>query len=90
MKKLLLALIVSAPVMATEFASDYKSHGTGISPEQALMLARIVELKGYRCDEINAASRSPWSNGKYRLVCNNWNYSFTIEDKGGRVVVTVD
>ena len=90
MKKLLLALIVSAPVMATDFAADYKSQGSGLTPEQALLLAKVVKMKGYRCDEINAASRSPWSNGKYSLVCNNWNYSFTIEDKGGRVVVTVD
>jgi hypothetical protein len=88
MKKLLLALLVSAPVMATTFASDYKS--ASLDKKQALILAQVVKMNGYRCDEINAANRSPWSNGKFTLYCNNWNYSYVIEDKGGRIVVTVE
>ncbi len=88
MKKLLLALLVSAPAMATTFASDYKS--ASLNQKQALVLAQVVIAYGYRCDEINAANRSPWSNGKFTLHCNNWNYSYVIEDKGGRIVVTVE
>lgn len=89
MKKLLLALIVSAPVMATTFADDYRQQ-PDFGSKQALMLAEIVKAFGYRCDVINSASRSAWSNGKYKLVCNNWSYVYTVEDKGGRAVVTVE
>lgn len=89
MKKLILALIVSAPAMATTFADDYRQQ-PDLSSKQALMLAEIVKAFGYSCNSINSASRSAWSNGKYKLVCNNWNYVYTIEDKGGRAVVTVE
>lgn len=88
MKKLLLALLVATPAMATTFADDYKS--PSLTPEQALLLAKIVQMNGYRCDVINGANRSAWSNGKFTLHCNNWNYSYKIEDKGGRAVVTVE
>lgn len=88
MKKLLLALLVAAPAMATTIAGDFKE--SSMNREQALVLAKVVVAYGYRCDTVNAANRSPWTAGKFSLNCNDWRYSYTIEDKGGRVVVAVD
>lgn len=52
-------------------------------------LANAVNLYGYKCDSISAARPFIMSRG-YILVCNRYAYEYKIEDKGGRMIITVD
>jgi hypothetical protein len=52
-------------------------------------LATMVRLNDYRCDSISALR--PYITVKgFKLVCNNFDYSYDIEDKGGHWVVKVE
>ncbi|CAM3576158.1 hypothetical protein VXG46_001943 [Acinetobacter baumannii] len=51
-----------------------------------LILAVLVN--GYKCD--NVSSAIPYiRGGGYTIQCNNYQYEYEIEDKGGNIVVTV-
>ena len=88
MKKLALVLLVVAmPVLATTVERGFKS--STVNAKQALVLAQVVKAYGYACASVSAANKSPFS-GNFSLMCNNFNYSYTIKDVGGRIVVEVD
>lgn len=51
-----------------------------------LILAVLVN--GYKCDTVSSAI--PYiRGGGYTIQCNNYNYEYEVEDKGGDIVVTV-
>ncbi len=51
-----------------------------------LILAVLVN--GYKCDTVSSAI--PYiRGGGYTIECNNYNYEYEVEDKGGNIVVTV-
>ncbi|WP_140383434.1 hypothetical protein [Acinetobacter pittii] len=51
-----------------------------------LILAVLVN--GYKCDTVSSAI--PYiRGGGYTMQCNNYNYEYEIEDKGGNIIVTV-
>jgi preprotein translocase subunit SecF len=51
-----------------------------------LILAVLVN--GYKCDTVSSAI--PYiRGGGYTIQCNNYQYEYEIEDKGGNIVVTV-
>ncbi|WP_421833991.1 hypothetical protein ACT4YX_09545 [Acinetobacter baumannii] len=51
-----------------------------------LILAVLVN--GYKCDTVSSAI--PYiRGGGYTMQCNNYQYEYEIEDKGGNIVVTV-
>ncbi|MND42366.1 hypothetical protein D3C80_331390 [compost metagenome] len=51
-----------------------------------LILAVLVN--GYKCDTVSSAI--PYiRGGGYTMQCNNYQYKYEIEDKGGNIVVTV-
>ncbi len=51
-----------------------------------LILAVLVN--GYKCDTVSSAI--PYiRGGGYTMHCNNYQYEYEIEDKGGNIVVTV-
>jgi hypothetical protein len=86
LKTVLATALVSFSVSAVELESDYKGN---LTQRQATILANVVKQHGYRCDSVSAAMESPWS-GDYMLMCNNYQYDYTIKDVGGRVVVEVN
>jgi len=49
----------------------------------------LINLHGYKCDSVNFAMRSPW-DGDIEVTCNDYAYSYEVEDKGGNWVVTLD
>jgi len=52
-------------------------------------LAAMVRMNDYRCDSISAVR--PYLTVKgFKLVCNHFDYSYDIEDKGGHWVVKVE
>lgn len=65
------------------------SQASGVSPEVQFAVQAAVKHAGYRCDELNAVVRHVFASG-YRVSCNGYRYAYSIEDRGGRWVVTVD
>lgn len=79
----LLATGVSAQTLAPDYSGDH------VDGKTALILAQYVRAWGYRCDTVNAATPFMFSRG-FNLYCNEYRYSYEIEDEGGRWIVTVD
>lgn len=59
-----------------------------ITKSQAYAMAGMVRAYGYGCSSISSASSFAMSEG-YRLSCNNYRYTYEIENKGGRWSVKV-
>ena len=90
MKKLLIALMAAASFTATA-ARPIDSNPDYIKDIKAAnAFADYVVALGYRCDSISSFNKALWSSGKFKLNCNGYRYTYIIEDKGGRWVVTVD
>ncbi|MGE0081901.1 MAG: hypothetical protein AB7U81_11445 [Thiohalomonadaceae bacterium] len=60
-----------------------------IPRETVFALAQYIQAYGYSCRSISAVTPFAFSRG-YSVVCNEWTYSYEVEDKGGNWVVTVD
>ena len=60
-----------------------------LTDDQVAAVQRLIQLYGYRCDTVNFAMRSNW-DGNIEVSCNDNTYSYDVEDKGGRWVVTLD
>ncbi len=90
MKKLILAIALMAATTANAvtFSDDYKP--SGLNEKQVELLVTVVKAYGYSCDVVNAAYGSALNHKEWNLVCDDWTYSYEIEDKGGRAVVRVD
>lgn len=80
MKKLIAALLILAPVTASA-AFDNKAN--------RLVVRGMIEAYGYRCDSVTAMSVSSWS-GVVSVFCNDFRYSYELEDVGGNWVVRVN
>ncbi len=57
-------------------------------PEVIPQMVKLIRLTGYKCDSISAIREMMLSRG-FAVVCNNFNYEYEIEDKGGNWVVTL-
>lgn len=59
-----------------------------IDEEILSQLILAVLVNGYKCDTVSSAI--PYiRGGGYTIQCNNYQYKYEIEDKGGNIVVTV-
>lgn len=52
-------------------------------------IADLIRAYGYRCDSLSGLHEMVFSRG-FSVTCNKFSYSYEIEDKGGRWVVTLD
>ncbi len=55
-------------------------------------LQKAIQAYGYKCDKVDLDSIVPFSwSGKsgYHIYCNEYQYGYEVEDKGGKIVVTV-
>lgn len=52
-------------------------------------LVKFVKANGNRCDSVSSASDNMFSKG-YTLICNKYNYTYQILDKGGKWYLQVD
>jgi len=60
-----------------------------VTMEQVRAAQAIVKANGYSCNTVD--EMHPFIlGGGFTIYCNNWNYSYELEDKGGHWVVTVD
>ncbi len=65
-------------------ASIYKS----VTREQAINLAKYINAHGYSCRSVSAVTPFTIKRGWY-VTCNQYNYRFEVEDRGGKYIVTV-
>lgn len=89
MKKLLLAVSLTALSFTANAETPYDRP---IKPERkvkAQAAAKMVKIYGYRCDSISAFRPLIFGTG-YAISCNNFSYSYDVKDVGGRWVVTVN
>lgn len=89
-----MAIVVLALVSFPTFARDVSIEKdaeiyTGVSRDTVTALAEVIQLYGYACNSVSAVTPFAISRGYY-IVCNNWTYKYEVEDKGGKMVVTVD
>lgn len=77
-----LSLFIATQVMAE--SSQYSN----IAPS----LQKAIQAYGYKCEKVDLDSIVPFSwSGKsgYHIYCNEYQYGYEVEDKGGKIVVTV-
>lgn len=86
MKKLIMAAAITAfTASATTIDKDAQ---VTIPKDVALSLAQLIKIYGYRCDSISGA-RQFLSGRGFVVNCNDYRYTYEVEDKGGRWIVTV-
>ncbi len=82
LSKILLILILVSGL----FGGSVKGN---LTDSQVEAVQKMIQLYGYKCDSVDFAQRSSWS-GMIDVTCNNYRYSYDLEDKGGTWVVTLD
>ncbi|EPS3428845.1 hypothetical protein ACVD55_000227 [Vibrio alginolyticus] len=58
------------------------------NPEAINQLIDIIGLYGYKCNTVSGIVEMAFTRG-FSVWCNNHNYAYEIEDKGGNWVVTL-
>ena len=87
---ILLLSVFSASVLASDiYVEDDARLSEDVSNELAIEFAKLIQLNGYSCNSVSGVAPSAMS-GNVRVVCNQWQYSYTVEDKGGNWIVTVN
>lgn len=62
----------------------------GMSRVQVDALVVMTRLSGFKCDTVSAARPLVFGGPGFSLMCNNWRYSYEVQDRGGRWRVVVD
>ena len=92
-KKSVLFWIIVVAAIGSFFTSENKNTKRDkqptISTEQKNISKKLIVAFGYKCDKIDSIIRSEW-DGDYSITCNDYRYSYEIEDKGGNWVVTLN
>lgn len=65
------------------------SEDVQVTEAQADAIKKIIRANGYSCNTLSSASWFSYSS-KYSVYCNNWRYSYEIDDVGGNWVVSVN
>lgn len=58
-----------------------------VSQKDAITLAKLINAYGYKCATISSVRKMIMKRG-YTVYCNNFNYKFNVEDRGGKYTVT--
>lgn len=97
MKRASLTLALFASLFTIAHAQDAPiedgamiSDGNGVNMRNLISPAvGMIRAMGWRCDSISAMRPYLMSRG-FTVVCNNFNYTYNISDKGGNWVVELD
>jgi hypothetical protein len=79
-------------VVLSNFLITQVMAGSSEHASVAPALQAAIKAYGYRCDKVDLDSIVPFSwSGKrgYHIYCNEYQYGYEVEDKGGKIVVTV-
>ena len=76
--------ILPLPVMAQKF--EPSASDMAVSRQAAITLAKFINASGYSCRSISDVRKMMFARG-FTVYCNNFEYKFDVEDKGGRMSV---
>ncbi len=85
----LLSVLSSNAFAGNIYVEDGARLSEDISKELAIEFAKLIQLNGYSCESVSGVSPHVMSVG-VTVYCNQWNYNYDIEDKGGNWIVTVN
>lgn len=54
------------------------------------VFATLIRANGWKCDSISSAIPFFWSDKGVTVSCNRDRYTYSLQDKGGRAVVTLE
>jgi hypothetical protein len=85
----------STPTKApAQEATTPKPEGQPVDPKLALAAARMIRAWGYDCRTVDAVTVNAWttafSHESWSVYCNHFRYGFTLENHGGKWLVTAD
>ena len=83
MKKLILTTVIMS------LASTVSATDGNLTEKQVKVVQKIIQLNGYKCDYVNFALHSNWSE-MYDVKCNENKYSYDLKNVEGHWIVTVD
>lgn len=85
-----IVLAVSCGKQSTTSTTSYNDDFGELAPE----MKRAINLVGYKCDTLDIDSIIKYGGFDkkhgFHVYCNNYYYGYSIEDVGGKVVITVD
>ena len=85
-----IAFLIFSVVMSREGSNQRPAPpNSNVSPEVQYAVQAAVKHAGYRCDSLSGVVSHVFTAG-YRVTCNEHRYAYSIEDRGGRWVVTLD
>jgi|GEM_PF-3728183 len=73
----------------TKVNPEYVSNDVQVTKAQADAIQSLIRAYGYTCSSFSSVTWLSYSS-VYAVHCNNWRYSYELEDVGGNWVVTVD
>jgi hypothetical protein len=89
-RSFLLGAFLSSSAWANDiYVEDDARLSEDISNELAIEFAKYIQTSGYSCNSVSAVTPFVMSRG-VKVVCNQWTYSYEVEDKGGNWVVSVN
>ena len=77
-------LLIAALLSSQANANDDLSNNTAVREAAK----RLINAYGYSCNRIDHVIPFVFSGG-FNVVCDNYRYAYTIEDKGGNIIVKV-
>lgn len=90
MRKVLVVFAVlgffSQPALAQRIEKPGGWDGA-VSQKDAITLAKLINAYGYKCATISSVRKMIAKRG-FTVYCNNFNYKFNVEDRGGKYSVT--
>lgn len=92
MRKILVLIAVSMalPAMAADVPIEPDAvMSNNISTSLISPAVDMIRAYGWKCDSISALRPFLMSRG-FTVVCNNFSYTYNLEDKGGNWVVSLD
>jgi len=85
LKKAVLSII--ALILFFSSAVNAKSFDN-LTESQIAAIQEVIKLSGYKCDTVDSVMSFISSSGA-TIACNNYIYRYDIENKNGKIVITV-
>jgi len=76
--------VLPSPVVAQRL--EPTATDMAVSRQDALTLAKFINANGYSCRSISDVRKMIFKKG-FTAYCNNFEYKFDVEDKGGKMTV---